>query len=158
MIPLDRLLWRLFVASCGFSVAVVAALAATVVAALSLTRFGLQAGDAADGGSTIALFGWPLAGISHIADFAGTVFAGWLAFAVLAEVFALRGLLVHLVAFAGVAAAVNLLEPAATDGAVRFAAAIGFVAGFAHWLIAGRTAGFRPTTRTLAPRPPGDAP
>ena len=40
---------------------------------------------------------------------------------------------------AGITVAAHLAIPGAPDGAVRFAAAIGFVAGFADWLVAGRS-------------------
>jgi hypothetical protein len=157
MIPLDRLLWRLLVASCGFCAAVVAALATTVVAAVSLAPFGLRAGDP-DGGMIFAIFGLEFGEISLAVELGGAVFAGWLIVALLAEVFAVRGLLVHLLAFAGITVAAHLAIPATPDGAVRFAAAVGFVAGFADWLVAGRSAGFRLPSRAPTPRSPGDAP
>lgn len=72
-----------------------------------------------------------------------------LAFALIAELFSLRNVWLHMLFGAAAAAAgFILLWPDAQDDPERWAdmgiiAAAGLVAGLAYWLIAGRDAGFR---------------
>jgi hypothetical protein len=70
---------------------------------------------------------------------------GWLLAACLAEIAAARSLLVHLVGAAAVAVAAFLATTPAPDAAsVQLVLAAGLVAGFTHWLVAGRSAGLTP--------------
>ena len=72
-----------------------------------------------------------------------------LIFALIAEFFALRNFLVHMLFGAAAAAAgFFLIWPAAEENVERWAdigiiAAAGLIAGLVYWLIAGRDAGFR---------------
>lgn len=142
MTPLARLPWRLVAASLGFIAAVLGAIA-TVLAATLVPVF--EAPNLA--AAQVAFDGRGVFGLGLLGDLAGRiVFPGWLVFAVLAEFLGLRSLLVHLVAFAAIAlvAAVGF-APEAPAVVLRLAVAAAFVAGFLHWLVAGRSAGLAPS-------------
>lgn len=156
MIRLDRLLWRLLVASCGFLVAVVASVAAIVASTGFLPGVEGLAGDV-DLPLLAGLLGRSLRGFAMTVVFVHVVWPGWLLFACLAEIAALRRLFVHLAGFAAIAAgAVGATAVPPSPAALSLAAAAGFVGGFAHWLVAGRDAGIAlpPTPRD---GPPGGA-
>ncbi|ESZ06440.1 hypothetical protein NKH47_04910 [Mesorhizobium sp. M1060] len=99
--------------------------------------------------SPIVVLLWPPLGM--VVYFLTIVLTGLqtLIFALLAEFFALRNFLVHMLFGAAAAAAgFFLVWPAAEEDAGHWAdigiiAAAGLVAGLVYWLIAGRDAGFR---------------
>jgi hypothetical protein len=115
------------------------------------------------GSAAIGAFGPAVAYYVDRADLAGAlwdlftrfVYPAWLVLILVLEAAALRSLLVQLAAFAGVGlVAVATAWPVAPGEVLRATAAAGFVAGFAHWLVAGRNAGFA-LRRTQSP-PTGD--
>ncbi len=158
MPPLSHVLWRLLVASLGF----IAAVAASLVVVVAISELIPALGSVADGA-----FGRSLARYVDRADLAGAlldlftrfVYPTWLVLILAIEAAARRSLLVQLATFAGVALLAVTAARSQVPGEIfRATAAAGFVAGFAHWLIAGRNAGFalRRTQNppTGDPRPP----
>mgnify|MGYP001765889132 CR=1 FL=1 len=146
MPPLDRLVWRLVAAALGFVAMVVASLAVLLAAAVLLPALDFGGGNP----DTVAATGFVLhlqRAAYLLPTLAQVVWPAWLVAILLSEIAAIRSLAVHLVvppflaAFALIAAAES--PPAAL---VRLAIAAGLVAGFAHWLVAGRSAGVRPLT------------
>lgn len=165
MSPLGHLLWRVVVASLGFLAAVAGSILTVVTAVVAMSwripdtpMLDLEARGAIGVGLVFLAL-------------AKAVWPGWLAFALLAEVAGLRSLLVHLLGFAAIAlfGAVALLPTdlsvcvATADwdcgrtavhtaietlpGSIfRLLAAAGLVGGFGHWLVAGGSAGLRPST------------
>ena len=157
MPPLDRLLWRLFVAALGFIAAVGASVAMLVLAAFLLPMLGVAAGDA--DAAVASLLVRMQRGAHLLPILAQVVWPGWLAAFLFAEVAAIRRLAFHLFAPA-VIATVGVVAVTETTPAhlVRLTVAAGLVGGFAHWLVAGRNAGFalRETQSPARgdPRPP----
>ena len=154
MPPLSHVLWRLVVAALGFIAAVAASLAVVVAISELIPAIGSLANGT---------LGPAVTHYVDRADLAGTLWdlltrfvnPAWLVLILVIEAAALRSLLVHLAAFAGVGVlAVLTAWPVAPGEVLRATAAAGFVAGFAHWLVAGRGAGFA-LRRTQSP-PPGD--
>ena len=152
MPPLSRLLWRLFAAALGWLAAVIASLAVLTIAAtgtmVPATRAFVEAPDAA----LETGFGVLVTGTLHAVALGPTlvevVWPTWFVAALLAEFVGSRSLLVHVLGAAAIAAAGLLADTQPPDAAsVRLILAAGFVGGFAHWLVAGRSAGFamRPT-------------
>jgi len=101
------------------------------------------------GVSPIAALVWPP--LAMFVYFLAIILTGMqtLVFALIAEFFSLRNVLLHMV-FGAIAAAAGfaLIWPDAPDSPERWAdiaiiAAAGLVAGLVYWLIAGREAGFR---------------
>lgn len=141
MPPLDRLLWRLFVAALGFLAAVAASVAMLVLAAFLLPMLGVAAGDA-DAAVAASFLVRVQRGALLLPILAEVVWPGWLAAFLLAEIAAIRHLAYHLFVPAVIAAvgvvATTEMPP---GGFVRLAVAAGLVGGFAHWLVAGRDAG-----------------
>ena len=158
MPPLDRLLWRLLVAALGFIAAVAASLAVFLLAAVLMPALDVAAGD--PDAAAAATFLVRMQRAAHLLPImAQVVWPAWLAAALLAEIAAIRGLAFHLLAPAAIAALGVVAATEATPGSlVRLAVAAGLVAGFAHWLVAGRNAGFalRQTQSPAEgdPRPP----
>ena len=158
MPPLDRLLWRLFVAALGFIAAVAASVATLVLAALMLPALDVAVGDP-DAAVAASFLVRMQRGAHLLPILAQVVWPGWLVAFLLAEIAAIRGLAFHLLAPA-VIAAVGVVATTETPpgGFVRLAVAAGLVGGFAHWLVAGRSAGhgLRETQSPAEgdPRPP----
>ena len=155
---LGRILWRLVVAGLGFSLA--------VIASVVIGAFGLGAaaagGQVVDGDASgvVALVAVVMRGGLLLPIFMTIVWPAWLAAIALGEVTGTRSLLAHLVV-ATVIAVVGLFGGAPVVGLVHVRAitAVGLVAGFVHWLVAGRSAGLGTAARVAgAPRPPHDGP
>ena len=147
MPPLDRLLRRLLVASLGWLAAVIASFAVLTVAAtgsvVPATRAFVEAPDAA----LQTGFGVLVTGLLRALALGPTlveiVWPAWFVAALLAEIVGSRSLLVHVLGAAAIAAGGLLADTPPPDAAaVRLVVAAGFVAGFVHWLVAGRGAGF----------------
>lgn len=147
MPPLSRLLWRLFAAALGWLAAVIASLAVLAIAAtgtaVPATRAFVEAPDAA----LQTGFGVMVTGMLHALALGSTlvevVWPAWFVAALLAEIVGSRSLLVHVLGAAIIAAGGLFVETPPPDAAaVRLILAAGFVGGFAHWLVAGRSAGF----------------
>lgn len=143
MPPLDRLVWRLVAAALGFVAAVTASLAVLLAAAVLLPALDFGGGDP----DTVAAAGFVLhlqRAAYLLPTLAQVVWPAWLVAILLTEVASIRSLAVHLfvppllAAFALLAAA-----EAPPTALLRLAIAAGLVAGFAHWLVAGRSAGVR---------------
>lgn len=157
MLSLSQLLWRGIVAGLGF--------AATIVVTVVVGTLGLAAIAAAhregvveDPQTMVPVLGMMVRGGLLLPVFAAIVWPAWLGAIVLSEVTGARSLLLHLV-IATAIAVVGVMGGAAVLGPaqVRLVAAIGLSAGFAHWLVAGRSAGIRRPSRVAgAPRPPHD--
>lgn len=151
MISLSRLLWRLLAAGIGLSLAIVASL---VVGVLGLGAIDAGARAAVGDMTGIAAFvAHAMRGSLILPLFPAIVWPAWAAAIVLGEVTATRSLLVHLVVATGIAV-VGVMggAPLLVVGEIRVVAAIGLVAGFTHWLVAGRGAGLaspRPVARTV---------
>ena len=146
MPPLDRLLWRLFVAALGWLAAVIASLAVLTIAATVSVVPATQAFVEAPDGALQAGFGVLVTGMLHAVALGPTlvevVWPTWFVAALLAEIVGSRSLLVHVLGAAAIAAGGLLVDTPPPDAAaVRVILAAGFVAGFAHWLVAGRSAG-----------------
>mgnify|MGYP001767538411 CR=1 FL=1 len=158
MPPLDRLLWRLLVASLGFIAAVAASIAVIAATAFLLPALDLAAGDPQAAAAAGVLVGMQR-GAHLLPILAQVVWTGWLLAFLLAEIAAIRRLAFHLFVPAVIAAIGVVASIEVPPGAlVRLAVAAGLVAGFAHWLVAGRNAGFAlRRTQSAAegdPRPP----
>ena len=138
---LARFVTRLFLAPLGFVCGLLAGFAA--LALISANRFGdialfpnevmLLGVDMALGGWVAALVLAPLIGAPAIVA------------VLIAELFAIRSWVYHAAAGAITAALPWALLPSGVDGPMYQAVEIlacGFVGGFVHWLVAGRTAGF----------------
>jgi hypothetical protein len=141
MTPLSRLPWRLVVASLGFLAAVLASLAVILAAvglvpALDLARFEPTAPAVA------GFLDRALRGAALVPAMASAVWPAWFVAAVVVEIAGLRSLALHVFGFAALALlALVAAMPAAPPALLQLATAAGFVAGFAHWLVAGRSAG-----------------
>lgn len=147
MPPLDRLLWRLFAAALGWLAAVIASLAVLAIAAtgtvVPATRAFVEAPDAALQTGFGVLVTGMLRALALGPTLVEAVWPAWLVAALLAEIVGSRSLLVHVLGAAAIAAGVLLFDTPPPDAAaVRVILAAGLVAGFAHWLVAGRNAGF----------------
>jgi hypothetical protein len=160
MFSLSRLLWRLVAAGIGLSLAIVASL---IVGVLGLGA--IDAGERAAVGDMTGIVAFVLhamRGSLILPLFPAIVWPAWAAAIVLGEVTATRSLFAHLVVATGIAV-VGVMggAPLLAVGEIRVIAAIGLVAGFTHWLVAGRGAGVadpRPVARTVegATRPMHD--
>lgn len=158
MITLSHLLWRAILAGLGFAAAIVVTL---VVGTLGLATVASAHRDvvAADPGDMVPVVDMMMRAGLLLPVFSTIVWPAWLVAVVLGEVTGARSLLLHLavataIAVVGTMGGAPLLGPAQ----LRLIAAIGLSAGFAHWLIAGRSAGIRrPFPERGAPRPPHDA-
>lgn len=141
MTPLSRILWRLLVAAFGVLAAVLASVIVTVVG------FGtLGAGERLVGGDAAALpalFGAVMRSGVVLPVLAAIVWPAWGLAALAAEGAAARGFLTHVVGAAGIAVVALVgTVPMVGLGQVQAVAMLGLVAGFVHWAIAGRNAGF----------------
>lgn len=151
MISLSRLLWRLLVAGLGFSAA---AMASLVIGVLGLgTVASAERVNDGDLDGIVTLVLGLLHGSALLPLFAVMVWPAWVAAIVLGEVTATRSLFVHLVVATGIAV-VGVMGGAPVVGLlqIKVTVAIGLVAGFTHWLVAGRGAGLaspRPVARTV---------
>lgn len=158
MITLSHLLWRVILAGLGFASAIVATM---VVGTLGLTAVAFDHPEAIDGGpqSMAPILSQMMHGGLLLPVFVSIVWPAWLGAIVLGEVTGARSLLLHLAVASGIAVlGVMGGEPVLGLAQVRLSAAIGLCAGFAHWLVAGRSAGIgRPLPSRGAPRPPHDA-
>lgn len=146
MPPLDRLLWRLLVAALGFLAAVIASLVVVAVSAVVAPFLHAAVVDAPPISLGALLRAWY--GLELSTVLVQAIWPGWLIVALLGEIVALRSLLALLAAFAAVAiVSVFGVLPAVPPLELRYALAAALVAGFVHWLVAGRSAGFalRPT-------------
>jgi len=157
MPPLDRLLWRLLVAALGFLAAVITSVVVVAVAAVVAPLVHAFVADLPPISFGALLKAWH--GLEVWAVLVQAIWPGWLVVAVLGEIVALRSLLGLLAAFAVVAVVATFgLLPAVSPTTLRYAVAAAVVAGFVHWLVAGRGAGFalRPPQddRKGDPRPP----
>lgn len=151
MIDLPHLLWRLIVVSVGFLAAVAVSIA-VAVAGLGWLPIEPTSGEIAAGNLLVVFFGVPRLAVLAPA-LAHFVWPGWLVAALLAELAGSRSLLLHLFGAALLAiAGTVVLDPTGNLLLPRLAAAAGFAGGFAHWLIAGRSAGLR----RLGPPPGSD--
>ncbi len=151
---LSRLLWRSIVACLGWLVAVIASLAVVITATLVVPVLHAGVTDAPPISPSILLGIWR--GIELAPTLVEAIWPGWLLLAVVVEVIGLRSLIVHFAAFAGLAVVAVLgLLPEAGPTTMRLAVAAAFVAGFLHWLVAGRTAGLSDPTAALAARKGG---
>lgn len=152
MSPLSRLLVRILVAGLGYGFAIVASL---LVGTLAVGALG--AGDRTldgDPAGIVAFVVGLMRGSLLLGPLAGVVWPAWAAAVALAEVTGIRSLLVHLLVAAAIAVVgVMGTAPLVGIGQVQAVAAMGLVAGFAHWLVAGRSAGLaRPRPVEGAPR------
>jgi hypothetical protein len=147
MIDLPHLLWRLIVVSIGFLAAVAVSIA-VAIAGLGWLPIEPTGGEVAVGDLIVVFFGVPRLAIV-VPAFVHFVWPSWFVAALLSELTGTRSLLLHLFGAALLALAGTVaFGPAGSLMLPRLAAAAGFSAGFAHWLIAGRGAGPR------RPRPP----
>lgn len=157
MITLSHLLWRTILAGLGFAAAIVTTV---VVGTLGLAAIASAHREvvAADPGTMVPVLGMMMRGGLLLPVFSTIVWPAWLVAVVLGEVTGARSLLLHLtvataIAVVGVMGGAPVLGPAQ----LRLIAAVGLSAGFAHWLVAGRSAGIRrPLPMRGAPRPPHD--
>ena len=150
MAVVKHVLKRILMMLAGYFVSVLIGLFAVVAIYCALAALP-NAPDyfGAMGFSPIVVLLWPPLGM--FVYFLTIVLTGLqtLIFALIAEFFALRNFLVHMLFGAAAAAAgFFLVWPAADEDAGRWAdigiiAAAGLVAGLVYWLIAGRDAGFR---------------
>ncbi len=159
MVSLQRILWRTIMVSIGF-VAAVAVSVAVVIASLGVPAAGGSFVTAPDAVGLAALVTRAMGGVAIAPVFATVVWPGWLLAAVLAEATGARSLAIHLIG-AAVIAVVAVIGSLPLLGLtqIQITAAAGLAAGFAHWLIAGRSAGVvvRSTSATTVeggPRPP----
>jgi hypothetical protein len=150
MAMVKHVLKRILMMLAGFFVSVLVGLIAVVVIYCALAAlpnapdyFGAMAY------TPLMILLWPPVGM--LVYFLTIILTGLqtLIFALIAEFFALRNFLVHML-FGAAAAAGGffLIWPGAEENAERWAdigiiAAAGLVAGLVYWLIAGRDAGFR---------------
>ncbi|MDK9695150.1 MAG: hypothetical protein OEL76_02020 [Siculibacillus sp.] len=138
--PPSAALWRFVVASLGFIAAMVTSLAVVFLAISLKPTLNLAAGDvkpAVDGA---------LAGLGEASLLFPILIRGvwplWLVLIMAGEFLRLRALAAPLFGFPALAAAAVLTTIETPPGdLLRVLAAAGLVAGFVHWLIAGRGAG-----------------
>lgn len=158
MVPLSRLLWRVILAGLGFAAAIVTTLVVGTLGLVAITTAHREA-ILSDPQNMAPILGLLMRGGLLLPVFASVVWPGWLGAVVLGEVIGARSLLPHLVVATGIAV-VGVMggAPVLGPAQIQIVAAIGLSAGFAHWLIAGRSAGIRRPPRVAgAPRPPHDA-
>ncbi|TBW40080.1 hypothetical protein EYW49_05285 [Siculibacillus lacustris] len=152
MIDLPHLLGRLLIVALAFLAAVVASLL-VIGAGLDVVSAGERLAVDPDLPRFVGLVLRLLRGAAIVPALAVAVWPAWLAAGLIGEALGVRGLIVHLVAGAALAVAgVAATLPGIAAGGLQLAAAAGFVAGFVHWAIAGRSAGL---TRRA---PPPDGP
>ncbi|NLH81785.1 MAG: hypothetical protein GX458_13185 [Phyllobacteriaceae bacterium] len=153
MPSLSRLLWRFVVAGLGFSLAVMVSVVIGVLA-VGTVEAGRRVVDGDEAGLLAFVFAGMRGGVL-LPAFAAIVWPAWAGAVVLGEATATRSLALHLLVAAGIAV-VGLMGHAPIVGFVeaRAAVAVGLSAGFAHWLVAGRSAGLLDRRRGAgAPRP-----
>lgn len=149
MFSLSRVLWRLVVVAFGWLAAVIASIVivATAVAVIPTLDAVHAITDAPADPRILPLGGYlrhVMNGGAVVPALILTIWPAWSIAALLAEVAAARSLLVHVFGAALIAVAGLLATlPLAGGAAIQLVAAAGLTAGFAHWLVAGRSAGFR---------------
>jgi hypothetical protein len=147
-----RAIGRLFAASIGFILAVVAAALFLLAAAV-----GVEPSDPADAAwfwGQFAVYG------AITASYVGAaVFIPWAVAAMITEIFSIRSVFVHVGGGGILGMGTSLLSrspgtgPPAQDLTLLLAA--GFVGGLVYWLVAGRMAGTGPVSGAIPPpRPP----
>lgn len=138
---LQRVLWRLIAASVGYLAAIAASIVVLIMG-LGIVGTGEHLVDAPDAVGFAALVTQVMRGVAIAPVMATVVWPGWLIGGLLTEVTGSRRLAVHLIgaALISVGGVVGTM-PLVGIAHVQSTAAAGLVAGFVHWLIAGRSAG-----------------
>ncbi len=142
MMSLSRLMWRLIAVGVGFVAAVLASIV-VVIAGLGVFAAGEHVATAPDAVGLLGLVTSVMRGAVIAPVLATVVWPAWFLAGIVAEILGVRKLWVHLLA-AMVIAVVGVVGSLPLVGLahVQSTAAAGLVAGFVHWLIAGRSAGF----------------
>lgn len=164
MYSFSHSLWRLLAAACGWLVAVFASIVFVAVAGAMAVVPAAQAFVDSPDAPITAGFGVlvtrMLGALALGSTLIDIVWPGWLLAACLAEIAGARSLLVHLGGAAAIALAGLLASTPRPDAtSVQLILAAGLVAGFVHWLVAGRSAGLAlpapgPRGGEGDPRPP----
>lgn len=139
---LQRVFWRLIVASIGYLAAIAASIV-VMIAGLGIVGTGEHLATAPDAVGFAALVAQVMRGAALAPVMATVVWPGWLVGILVGETVGSRGLASYLIGAAAISVGgVVGTMPLVGLAHVQSTAAAGLVAGFVHWLIAGRSAGF----------------
>ncbi len=157
MSSLNHIFWRLIAATFGWLAAVLASIAVVAIAAATAVLPAAQAFVETPDGPILVEVGVLATRVLRALALSPTlveiVWPGWLLAALLAEIAGSRSFFLHLLGAAAVAVGGILATSPVPDAAsIQLILAAGLVAGFAHWLVAGRSAGLA----SPAPRPSGE--